>query len=799
MRRGHAALLTAAVVVALTGLGIWQVRPPEAAGTAAPAAAFSATRALRHLTTIAAEPHPYASAANTRVRDILVAGLRQTGLTAWVQHAVVVPEKDRHVYAAVDNVLAVLAGTGKGRAVLLVAHYDSVAVSPGAADNATSVATLLEVARALRSGPALERDVLILFTDAEECGLLGVQAFLRSPWARRVGLALNFDNPGSSGPSIMYETSPGNEALVRAFAGGAPLPFASSLTDDVARRRWVENDFSPLRAAGLPGMTFGFTEGFFRNHSMLDTVAHIDPGSLQHQGDYALSLTRAFASGASVESSATETVYFNPVRGVLVVYGRGWAVPLALAAVGLFAAVVAVGLRRRRLSPFGLLGGTVNGLLSLVFMAALTALVWALVHQVYGVGTSTLPFYNDDVHRAGLVALVLAIGLTVHLWGVDQARILDTTTAALLWWVALGAYVACAFPGASYLLVWPALAALSALGVTLFLPPLVRADGRVSAAPLVAFLAGAAPGVLLASSSLYLLFVASGVRLAAVVVCVWLLLGLLAPHVAVVCAPRRWPLPVALAVVGAGLFLGLSPATGYGDDWPQPDSLLVRVDHSSGETAWGTQDGAEDAWTGRAMGAPERWADTHEHAPLWGFVHYQRAAGRGLSAEPPRLEILEDVESGGRRALTLRLWSPDAAPFVSLLLHSEAGVVTASVDETPVAGWDTAFLDYSATRWHVDVLGMPRGGVTVRLTTDGGVRLNFRVVELRYGLPAEALARIGVRPDGFVPGGLGDATIVSCDYVVGRRAGGGIRRLFSPAVAAGRLRAMGETAGGEAR
>ncbi len=108
---------------------------------------------------------------------------------------------------------------------------------------------------------------------------------------------LNFDNPGSSGPSVMYETSAGNDPLVRTFAATAPWPFASSLTDDVARRRWIESDFTPLRNDGQAGMTFGFTEGFFRNHSMLDTVAHIDPGSLQHQGEYALSLTRAFAAG----------------------------------------------------------------------------------------------------------------------------------------------------------------------------------------------------------------------------------------------------------------------------------------------------------------------------------------------------------------------------------------------------------------------------------------------------------------------------------------------------------------------
>ena len=772
-------MLTAVVVAALAGLGIWQVRPPAAAGTAAPAADFSAARAMRHLTAIAAEPHPLASDANLRVRDLLLERLGDAGLEAWVQHEAIVSNDDRHVVAYVDNVLARLSGReGNGKVILLVAHYDSVAVSPGAADNGTSVATLLEVARALRVGPRLDRDVLILLTDGEEHGLLGVQAFLQTPWARRVGLVLNFDNPGSSGPSIMYETSAGNDVLVRTFAAQAPSPFASSLTDDVARRRWIESDFTPLRNDGLPGMTFGFTEGFFRNHSMLDTVAHIDPGSLQHQGEYALSLTRAFAAGELQQLRGGETVYFNLVRGRLVVYARSWAVPLALAVAGLYVAVVALGLRRRRLSPSGLLSGAVNSLLSLIFMGALTALVWALVHQVYGVGSSTLPFYNDDVHRAGLIALVLAIGLAVYLWGLDHAKMFDAALAALLWWVVLSLYIAAALPGASYLLVWPLLASLLALGAVFLMSPMLREDGRVAPAPLAVILAGAAPGLLLASSSLYLLFVASGVRLVVIVVCVWLMLSLLVPHVALVCYPRRWPLPAALGVVGVVLFIGLSPATGYGDDWPQPDSLFFRVDHSARRATWGTVDEVTDAWTGRVLGSPGRWGDGHEHVPFWGFLHYHHAPAQMAAIDRPRLEVLEDRARKGRRELRLRLWSPRMAPFVSLLLENEAGEVVAEVDGTAVAGGDTSFLDYSAEHWHVDVLGMPAGGVTVALSLDAGVPLRFRVVDLSYGLAPTAVAVTGPRPEGFVPGGEGDATIVSCTYGIGAKAGEPLLQVF---------------------
>ncbi len=189
-------------------------------------------------------------------------------------------------------------------------------------------------------------------------------------------------------------------------------------------------------------------------------------------------------------------------------------------------------------------------------------------------------------------------------------------------------------------------------------------------------------------------------------------------------------------------------------------------------------DDAPDAWTSRVLGGAERWEEGHEHVPLWGFVHYHRAPAKTTALERPRLAVIEDRESKGRRELRLRLWSPRMAPFVSLLLENEAGEVSAAVDGAAVAGGGTTFLDYSAEHWHVDVLNIPTGGVTVKLRLDAGVLLRFRVVDLSYGLPAVAYSVTGLRPDGFVPGGDGDATIVSAGYALGARTGGPLSSVF---------------------
>jgi Zn-dependent M28 family amino/carboxypeptidase len=46
-----------------------------------------------------------------------------------------------------------------------VAHYDSAVGAPGAGDNGMSVAALVETLRALRVGPALRNDLIVLFRD----------------------------------------------------------------------------------------------------------------------------------------------------------------------------------------------------------------------------------------------------------------------------------------------------------------------------------------------------------------------------------------------------------------------------------------------------------------------------------------------------------------------------------------------------------------------------------------------------------------------------------------------------------
>ncbi|MBD2360796.1 M28 family peptidase [Anabaena minutissima FACHB-250] len=76
------------------------------------------------------------------------------------------------------NVFAERPGTDtKTGAILVAAHYDTVAESPGSDDNASGVAVLLELARVFHSLPT-PRNLQLAFFDLEEAGLLGSKAFV---------------------------------------------------------------------------------------------------------------------------------------------------------------------------------------------------------------------------------------------------------------------------------------------------------------------------------------------------------------------------------------------------------------------------------------------------------------------------------------------------------------------------------------------------------------------------------------------------------------------------------------------
>jgi hypothetical protein len=91
-----------------------------------------------------------------------------------------------------------------GKSLLITAHYDTVAGSPGATDNAVAVGVLIELARELRSHPPAT-PVMLAFTADEEDGLVGAEALAAT--RDDIGFVVALDLLGGDGDLVLNGAS----------------------------------------------------------------------------------------------------------------------------------------------------------------------------------------------------------------------------------------------------------------------------------------------------------------------------------------------------------------------------------------------------------------------------------------------------------------------------------------------------------------------------------------------------------------------------------------------------------------
>lgn len=742
-------LLFLALLLAVA-LGLLQLTPPAVAPATAPGTAFSAERAMEHLRVIAREPHPVGSPAHAEVRDYLVAQLRELGLEPQVQTATAVQERYGLRVGTVQNVVARIAGAQSSEAIMLAAHYDSVPTSPGASDDGAAVAAILETARALRAGAPLQRDVILLFTDGEEAGLLGARAFVdEHPWAREVGLVLNFEARGSSGPAVMFETSAGNRELLAALAQASPRPVAYSFLYSIYQLMPNGSDLTVFKELGAQGLNFGYLFDWPDYHSMRDSVENIDPRSLQHHGSYMLGLTQYYGNSGLGQAGAGDAVFFTLWPGLLVQYPAGWALPLAAAVALLFVAALTIGLRRGHLTVAGLAGGFLAFLLSVVAALLAVTLAWLAIQQlnpnyrVFLMGTT----YEAGLYLLAFVALVVAVMAGLAALLLRKLRAENLAMGALGVWAALMLLSSVALPGVSYLFTWPLLAAL--------LAALWRLAGdaeQVAPRSRAAALALAAvPGLLLLTPAAYLLFALLGLSVVgASLVLVPLLCGLLVPHLAALPGRARVLTAAGALLLSAGLILAANLQSGFDTEHPRPTSILYSLDADTGRAAWISLGEASDAWTAQFLGSqPERRP----------FEIVPGATLPALSAEAPAVALaapeaalLEDTTEGGARRLRLLVTSPRRAWVTSITAKAEGGLRAVTV-----AGrrFELAARPLSErTAWAMNYLALPEQGVELSIELEPGADVTLVVGDIAHGLPEIPGQTIQPRPADMMPASL---------------------------------------------
>lgn len=470
------ALAALALAAMLTLVG---TTTPWPAPVTTPAAQFSAARAMADVRVIAQAPHPAGSAADARLRAWLATRLAALGMTVRADTFAADPA---HIARHIDwgsradqpqrltNLVAVLPGTDPSLpAVALMAHHDSVAGSPGAADDGAGLAAIVEAVRAIASGPRPARDLIVIFTDGEEIGLDGARRFFQGqpapadPLRDHIGALINLEARGGGGRATLFQTGNANGAAVALAARSIRHPAGSSLA--VFLYRVLPNDTDVTEALpwmadrGVPAYNYAFIGRPGLYHSPKASADRLDQGSLQDIGGQVLDLTRALLGARDLPRPAPDLVFFDAFGFGLVVMPTwaGWlALGVAALAIGLIARQHgrAHGLERAMLGGAGRMLG-LAGLTALLVMGA-NLVSFHVSGPNYYDRLAATPWLEAMASMAALTAFFVVVGR----WRPGRAALAG---AFVPLWLAALALQALA-PVAAYVVVLPVLlAALTAL------------------------------------------------------------------------------------------------------------------------------------------------------------------------------------------------------------------------------------------------------------------------------------------------------------------------------------------------
>ena len=204
------------------------------------------------------------------------------------------------------NVVGWIPGRKDAEYVIVSAHFDHLGrvdgkVHPGADDNASGVAALLEIGRCLASGFRLERGVLLVAFDLEEQRMIGSRAFVAAPpmpldrCAAFVTIDMLGRSIGDLFPGLLLamgaERADALEAVLTA-AKPAPGVTLRELGMDFNQLGW--SDYVPFEERSIPCLFF--TSGACRDyHRPTDTADRIDGAALEARTRAILGYVRALA------------------------------------------------------------------------------------------------------------------------------------------------------------------------------------------------------------------------------------------------------------------------------------------------------------------------------------------------------------------------------------------------------------------------------------------------------------------------------------------------------------------------
>lgn len=559
---------------------------------------FSINNALSHVKAISKEVHHVGTTAHKKAQKYIVDELEKLNLTVEIQQQAVINNK-WFAGTTTENILARIRGSENGKALLLLSHYDSSPHSaPGASDAGSGVAAILEGVRAfLASGKQPLNDIIILISDAEELGLLGAKAFVNHhPWAKEVGLVLNFEARGSGGPSYMLmETNGKNSRLITEFIKANPTyPVANSLMYSIYKKLPNDTDLTVFREEGnINGFNFAFIGDHFDYHTAQDTFERLDSTSLAHQADYLMNTLYHFSDiDLNSLNSDKDHIYVNFPFVKLIHYPFSWINKLLIGAVLLFIIALFLGLLLHRIQLKNITKGFAAFIFSIFLCGGVSWLLWkglVFIHPQYQDILHGFT-YNGYTYIAAFSLLNLWLLFTVYKKYAGMG-VLNLLVAPITFWLLINFLILEDFKGAGFLII-PVFIALIIFTISIF--------SNNKKHPLL-FTILSVPTIYMISPMIKMFPVGLGLGIlfvSGILIC--LLFGLLLPVFLPISLKKG--ITRILFILMLVLFIKASFNTGFSEDRKKPNSLVYVKNADDNTAHWGTYNKTLDAYIKQRLG-----------------------------------------------------------------------------------------------------------------------------------------------------------------------------------------------------
>ena len=653
MRKNYSPIYSILVLVTLL-FGIFFFMMPQSFDeTEAPLSEFSTKRALEIVKEISKKPHFVGSKNHEIVVNYIQKELQDLGLETSIQEGFTMTDIGTLVKSR--NIIAKIKGSKNSKALLLLSHYDSAphSFSKGASDDASGVATIIETVRAfLHNKTPHKNDIIILFTDAEELGLNGAALFVKQhQLTKEVGLVLNFEARGSSGPSYMLmETNDGNAKMVNAFkTGNVNYPVSNSLMYSIYKMLPNDTDLTVFREQGkIQGFNFAFIDSHFNYHTAQDTYGNLDPKTLAHQGSYLFPLLNYFSNANLTDlNSSDNEIYFN-VPFCFVSYPFGWVLPMLIIAFGLFILFVFIGLGKRALRLDEIIKGFVPLLGSLVTAGLVTYVGWKLLLTFYPQYNDILQgfTYNGHDYIYAFVSLTLAICFLFYHNDGRRNPEMSQMIAPLLVWLLINLVIAFKLQGAGFLII-PVMASSLMLGFYVLtqksswiLNCLLSIPTLIILAPFIQmFPIGLGLKILYGSCAL-------------TVLCFTLLLPIFGSFT------KKGIWAIVFFLVAIGFFIKAHQSSDYTTEKAKPNSLVYILNVDQNKGTWATYDTNLDEWTKTCLGEKPKKGSSLNTIKLYSKYNSQftyAAEAPLVAVTKPTIEFLRDTVKGNQHLFKIKI------------------------------------------------------------------------------------------------------------------------------------------------